>query len=105
MPLRTECAVAMLMEMAADDQTDVGPIEPVEQPGPGRRHDATRTRDIVGRIFEKERLVQEQRSGPPCGSQLLIEPLILRALAREPGAEKLRVDAQKAPAPGIQSPA
>ena len=77
MPLAAECAVAMLMQMTADDQTHVGPIELVEQSCPSRRHHARGTQDIVGWTFEEDRLVQEQRGGPPGGTQLLVEPLIL----------------------------
>ena len=105
MPLRAECAVAMLMQMTADDQTDVRPAELVEQSCPGRRHHARGTRDVVGWMFEEERLVQEQRSRPPGGTQLLVEPLILPMFLREARAEELRVDSEQAPASGIQSPA
>ena len=77
MPLAAECAVAMLMQVTADDQTHVGPIEFVEQSRPSGRHHARRTHDIVGWTFEEDRLVQEQRGGPPGGTQLLVEPLIL----------------------------
>src|SRR6202035_2413519 len=103
MPLAAECAVAMLMQVTADDQTHVGPIELVEQSRPSRRHHARRTHDIVGWTFEEERLVQEQRGGPPGDTQLLVEPLILRVFPHQARAEKLRVDTDQAPASGIQS--
>ncbi len=77
MPLAAECAVAMLMQVTADDQTHVEPIELVKQSCPSRRHHARGTQDIVGWTFEEDRLVQEQRGGPPGGTQLLVEPLIL----------------------------
>ena len=79
MPLAAECAVEVLMQVSADDQTHVASIEPVEQSCPGRRHHARRAHRIVGRTFEEERLVQEQRDGPLGVTQLLVEPLILCA--------------------------
>jgi hypothetical protein len=51
-------AVTMLMQVTADDQTHVGPIELVEQSRPSRRHHARWARDIIGTL-EEERLVQE----------------------------------------------
>ena len=77
MPLAIERAVAMLMQVTADDQTHVGPIELVEQSRASRRHHARGTHDIVGWTFQEERFVQEQRGGPPGGTQLLVEPPIL----------------------------
>jgi hypothetical protein len=74
MPLAAECRVAMLMQMTADDQTHVGPIELVEQPRPSRWHHARGAHYIVVWTFEEERLVQEQRNGPPGRTQLLVEP-------------------------------
>ena len=49
--------------------------------------------------------MQEQRGGPPGGTQLLVEPLILCMFPHQARAEKLRVDTDQAPASGIQGPA
>jgi hypothetical protein len=48
MPLAAECAVTMLMQVTADDQTHVGPLELIEQSRPSRRHHARGTHKIVG---------------------------------------------------------
>src|SRR5208282_1247391 len=104
MPLIADFAVAMLMQMTADDQTHIGSIELAEQLRPNRWHNARRTRDIFGRVFEKERLVQEQRGGAPRGAQLLIEPLVLFGFPRQARTKKLCVDAKQAPAAGVQGP-
>jgi hypothetical protein len=49
--------------------------------------------------------VQEQRGGAPGGTQLFVEPQILCVFPGHARAEKLRVDADQAPASGIQGPA
>ena len=49
--------------------------------------------------------MQEQRDGLIGSLQLLAEPLVLCIFSREARAEKLRVDAQEAPASCIQAPA
>ena len=77
MPVTADLAVAMLMQVTADDQTHIGSIELAEQLRPNRWRNARRTHDIVGWVFEEERLVQEQGTGAPPGTQLLIEPLVL----------------------------
>lgn len=82
MPLIADIAVAMLMQVTANDQTHIGSIELAEQLRPNRWHNARRTRDIVGWMFEKEGLVQEQRGGA-LGAQLLIEPLVLFVFPRQ----------------------
>ena len=75
MPVTADLAVAMLIQVTADDQTHIGSIELAEQLRPNRWRNARRTHDIVGWVFEEERLVQEQGGGAPPGTQLLIEPL------------------------------
>src|SRR6516164_5320745 len=105
MPLAAECAVAMLMQVTADDQTHVGPIELVEQPRPSRRHHARGTHDIVGWTSKEERLVQEQRGSAAGCAQLRVKPVILCMFPRQARAEKLRVDTDQAPAACIQGPA
>lgn len=71
MPVIADIAVAMLMQVTADDQTHIGSIELGEQLRPNRWRNARRTHDIVGWVFEEERLVQEQGGGAPPGAQLL----------------------------------
>jgi len=82
MPVTADLAVAMLMQVTADDQTHIGSIELAEQLRPNRWRNARRTHDIVGWVFEEERLVQEQGGGAPPGTQLLIEPLVLFVFPR-----------------------
>lgn len=65
MPLIADIAVAMLMQVTADDEAHIGSTKLVEESRPNQWHDARRTRDIVGWMFEKEGLVQEQRGGRP----------------------------------------
>ena len=104
MPLIADIAVAMLMQVTADDQTHIGSIELAEELRPNRWQNARRTHGIVGWVFEKERLVQEERGRALRGAQLLIEPLVLFAFPRQARTEKLCVDAKQAPAAGIQGP-
>jgi hypothetical protein len=103
MPLIADIAVAMLMQVTADDQTHIGSIELAEQLRPNRWHNARRTRDIVGRVFEKERLMQEQRGRAPRGVQLLIEPLVLFVFPRQARTKKLCVDAKQAQPPASRA--
>ncbi len=98
-------AVTVLMKVTADDQTHVGPIELVEEAHPSRRQHARGTHEIIGWTFEQERFVQEERGGPPGGTQLLVEQLILCAFPFQARAEKLRVDTNQAPTSGIQGEA
>jgi hypothetical protein len=104
MPVTADLAVAMLMQVTADDQTHIGSIELAEQLRPNRWRNARRTHDIVGWVFEEERLVQEQGGGALPGAQLLIEPLVLFVFPRQARTKKLRVDAKQAPAARIQGP-
>lgn len=83
--LAAERAVAVLMQVTADDQAHVRPAQPVEQPRPRRRHHARGTEGILGWRFEEERFVQEQRGGPPGGAQLFVEPLVLGVFPHEAG--------------------
>ena len=103
-PLAAECAVPMLMQVAADDQTHIGPMKFVEQPRPSGRHHARGAHDIVGWTFEEERLVQEQRGAAAGCAQLLVKPVILCMFPRQARPEKLRVDTNQTPAPCIQGP-
>ena len=82
MPVIADIAVAMLMQVTADDQTHIGSIELAEQLRPNRWRNARRTHDILGWVFEEERLVQEQGGGALPGAQLLIEPLVLFVFPR-----------------------
>jgi hypothetical protein len=82
MPVIADLAVAMLMQVTADDQTHIGSIELAEQLRPNRWRNARRTHDIVGWVFEEERLMQAQGGGAPPGTQLLIEPLVLFVFPR-----------------------
>ena len=93
------------MQVAADDQTHIGPIELVEQPRLSGWHHARGPHDIVGWTFEEERLVQEQRGAAAGCAQLLVKPVIQCMFPRQARAEKLRVDTDQTPATCIQGPA
>ena len=82
MPVIADLAVAMLMQVTADDQTHIGSLELAEQLRTNRWRNARRIHDIVDGVFEEERLVQEQGGGAPPGAQLLIEPLVLFVFPR-----------------------
>ena len=91
MPLIADIAVAMLMQVTADDEAHIGSTKLVQESRPNQWHDARRTREIVGWIFEKERLVQEQRGGAPRGAQLVVEPQVLFVFPRQARTKKLCV--------------
>src|SRR5215831_19092829 len=105
MPQTGERAIAMLMQMTADDEANVVAIQPIEQACAGQRCNARGSNDVLGGKFQEERLVQEERDRPPSsGAQRLIEPLILCVIARQTTDQYLRSATDQAAAAHIQCP-
>jgi hypothetical protein len=99
-------AVAVLMQVAGDDQPNRRGAEFREQHLPRRPVQAAGGRLRLTCILEEKRLVQEQRHRPPGrGGEFRVQPCRLGRLRRQARSEQLRVHADQMPRPEIQRPA